>query len=315
MTIPIFYAVDNHYAPYLAVSLQSLMANADPSNTYQIIIMAEDLSKANRVKLQSLVTTSRFHLTFKQINPALLTEITDTDNKLRMDYFTFTIYFRLFIADLFPQYDKAVYLDADTVVLDDISHLYSTPIGDNLIAAATDPTIAGKPVTAAYATNAIGVAADHYINSGVLVMNLHALRAIQFSSVFLNLLNTYHVTCLAPDQDYLNAMCQQRTALLDPSWNVQMETRPSTHQSLIHFNLFAKPWHYTNVANESYFWNYAKQTPYYAEMRTSLLTYSETARAADKINFQRILRVAETQATATNTFRQIRDQNREEVVI
>lgn len=315
MTIPIFYAVDNHYAPYLAVSLKSLMANANPDNTYEIVVMSEKLSETNRINLQSLVTDNRFHLTFKQINPDLLAEITDTGNKLRMDYFTFTIYFRLFIADLFPQYDKAVYLDADTVVLDDISALYATPLNDNLIAAAMDPTIAGKPVTAAYATDAIGVAANRYINSGVLVMNLQALRDMHFSQAFLNLLNAYHVTCLAPDQDYLNAMCQQRTTILDPSWNVQMETDPQIHQSLIHFNLFAKPWHYTNVANEGYFWDYAKQTPYYDEMQAGLAAYDDAAKEADRANFDRILKVAETQATATNTFRQIRNKNREEVVI
>ena len=39
------------------------------------------------------------------------------------DYYTCTTYFRIFIAGMFPQYDKALYLDCDTVILGDISAL------------------------------------------------------------------------------------------------------------------------------------------------------------------------------------------------
>ena len=36
------------------------------------------------------------------------------------DYYTVSIYFRLFIPDMFPNLKKAIYLDSDMVILDDI---------------------------------------------------------------------------------------------------------------------------------------------------------------------------------------------------
>ena len=45
------------------------------------------------------------------------------ENRLYSGKFTLTIYFRLFIAELFPELDKAVYIDSDTVINDDIAKL------------------------------------------------------------------------------------------------------------------------------------------------------------------------------------------------
>ncbi|TXJ87231.1 hypothetical protein FU655_07970 [Lactobacillus delbrueckii] len=42
-------------------------------------------------------------------------------NYLRADFFTLSIFYRLFITELFPEYDKAVYIDADTVLNADIA--------------------------------------------------------------------------------------------------------------------------------------------------------------------------------------------------
>ena len=57
--------------------------------------------------------------------------ITDrVENRLRCDYFTLTIYFRLFIPDLFPEYDKGLYIDSDVVVPGDISELYNHDLKD-----------------------------------------------------------------------------------------------------------------------------------------------------------------------------------------
>ena len=59
---------------------------------------------------------------------------------------------------------------------------------------------------ARYMEEAVGVSRYEYINSGVLLMNLNKLREKEFDKHFLNLLNTYHFDCIAPDQDYINAI-------------------------------------------------------------------------------------------------------------
>lgn len=57
------------------------------------------------------------------------------------DYFSMTTYFRLFISNLYPQYNKAIYLDCDIVLLKDIAELYNIDIGDNLLGAVPDDII------------------------------------------------------------------------------------------------------------------------------------------------------------------------------
>ena len=44
------------------------------------------------------------------------------------EQYTLTTYYRLFIPNLYPQYDKAVYLDSDIVVRGDISKFYNINI-------------------------------------------------------------------------------------------------------------------------------------------------------------------------------------------
>ena len=46
------------------------------------------------------------------------------------DYYSNTTYYRMFIADMYPELDKAIYIDSDTVVTGDIAKLYDYDITD-----------------------------------------------------------------------------------------------------------------------------------------------------------------------------------------
>ena len=63
------------------------------------------------------------------------------DKLYTRDYYSKTTYFRLFIPNLYPQYNKVLYLDSDITILSDVADLYNIDIGDNLIAAAPDDVI------------------------------------------------------------------------------------------------------------------------------------------------------------------------------
>ena len=51
----------------------------------------------------------------------------------------------MFIATLFPEYDKAIYLDADLILVGDISELYNTNIEGKLVAAINDKLVSSVP--------------------------------------------------------------------------------------------------------------------------------------------------------------------------
>ena len=54
--IPIFFTIDNGYAPFLAVALNSAIKNADNGRQYRAIVLHEGLSDENAAKLKALET-------------------------------------------------------------------------------------------------------------------------------------------------------------------------------------------------------------------------------------------------------------------
>ena len=126
--IPIFFSTDDNYIPYLDVAVSSLIANASKEFNYRIIILNTGLNNANVDKIKQN-EREKFKIDFVDIS----TDVEKIKSKLKNVYhFSIVTYYRLFIASLFPQYGKVIYLDCDLVVLGDISELYHTEHGDNI---------------------------------------------------------------------------------------------------------------------------------------------------------------------------------------
>ncbi|KRN25618.1 glycosyl transferase family protein [Lacticaseibacillus camelliae DSM 22697 = JCM 13995] len=308
MTYSIFYAVDDNYVDPLTVSLHSLTRNTAATNQYHVIVMTEHLTPAHKAQIQA-EQTANVTVSFESIADRLKAQITDKNNKLRADYFTFTIYFRLFIAELFPALDRAVYLDADTVVLTDIAELFAENLHGDLLGAVHDPFMAVNPETTAYTRDAIGVDVHQYCNSGVLLMDLAGMRRVKFADHFLKLLNQYHFHSLAPDQDYINAITRDRMTHLDESWNVQGDRPQVTTPKIIHYNLFDKPWHYAQVPNDHYFWHYADELPQVAaNLRATRTAFGEKQVQGDIKHKQDLMTLAATTGAEPITFASVEAQ-------
>lgn len=280
--IPIFFTIDDSYAPFLAVALNSAIKNCDRQKKYRAIVLYKELSNENRERLKRL-ENDNFKIEIMPIKANFSSLDDRMSNRLRCDYFTLTIYFRLFIPLMFPQYDKGIYIDSDVVLTSDIAELYETDIGNCLIAACNDLSIADIPPLVAYTENAIGVKREEYINSGVLLMNLKEMRECNFEEHFLTLLNTYHFDSIAPDQDYINAICNGRIYYLDVAWDAMPnnEKKPLEKPKLIHYNLFSKPWCYDGVQYSEYFWKYAEDSGYIDEIKKYKSEYTADKQRAD----------------------------------
>ena len=280
--IPIFFTIDDSYAPFLAVALNSAIKNSDPQRNYKAIVLYQDLGADNISRLQSL-QTENFKIELMPIRANMEALDDRMSNRLRCDYFTLTIYFRLFIPSMFPQYDKGIYIDSDVVLTDDIAKLFDIDIGENYIGACNDLSIADIPPLVAYTEKAVGVDAKEYINSGVLLMNLKKMRDDDLEGHFLALLNKYHFDSIAPDQDYLNAMCNGKIYYLEEKWDTMPnDAKPMlTETSLIHYNLFSKPWCYDGIQYEEQFWNYAQDCGFIDEIREFKASYTEDKKKAD----------------------------------
>ena len=296
MTIPVFYSISDDFTPYAAVSLNSLAKFVNPDRDYTVTFLHQGLSKEHEAALKAY-EKANLHVEFYEMDDKMLDPIQDRkENFLRGDFFTMSIFYRLFIPDLFPQYDKAVYIDSDTVLNDDIAKLYETDLGDNLLGASNDTSIQFVEKMVRYIKEVLTLDTKKYINSGMLVMNAKAFREEKFLDKFFYLLGKYHFDCIAPDQDYLNEICSGRIKYVDPKWDAMPNdnTPENPHPSLIHYNLFFKPWHFLGIQYEDYFWKNAKETVFYDQLQAELQNTSDDQRDVELHKLDRMLEKLDT---------------------
>ena len=260
--IPIFFATDNNYVPFLAVSIKSLLENASDKYFYRIHVLTDGINEDHQFELLQHLTENS-EIVYDNVSEYIAKIRSRLDATLR-DYYTASIFYRIFIAALYPEYEKAIYLDCDITVIGDISKMYEIELGDNIFGVVPDDVIASVPQFRIYAEQGVGIEYKKYFNSGVLLMNLVKYREEKIKERFVFNLVKYNFETAAPDQDYLNALCKDKVKYIERGWD-----RMSTDKDydgeiyLIHYNNFRKPWYYDNVPYEEYFWEYAKKTTYY----------------------------------------------------
>ena len=289
--IPVFFAVDDGYIPFLAVALQSLLDTSSKDNMYLIKILYNNISKNN---IKSIKKFERDNINIEFINITNHMEMI-SEKLYTRDYYSKSTYFRLFIADLFPEYDKALYLDGDITILTDIAELYNIDIGDNLVGAVPDGAVQAIDPFKIYVERVIGINNyNNYFNAGILIMNLKELRKIDFQGKFVYLLETIKYK-VAQDQDYLNRICKGRVKIIDDSWDkmpfVELK-KEGQKLNLIHYNLSFKPWHYDNILYEEYFWECAKKTEFYDAILEMKNSYTDEEKQLDKENGDRLIVLA-----------------------
>lgn len=295
--IPIFFACDDRYAPYLGVALRSLIDHASPRYTYRVYVLINTLSEDNRNNLQSM-QNERTTVEFVNVRDKL----DGLGSMLHLrDYYTQATYYRFFIPDLFPQYRKGLYLDCDILVLGDISRLWRVDLGLDLCAAIPEEVMAQVPVFGDYVEQVLGIPREEYFSAGILLMNLAEMRRCRLEEAFVDLLGrrTYRVT---QDQDYLNVLRFNRVHLLGTEWNYTAfpDSDHGPLPEIVHFKINWKPWHYEGVAFESYFWSYAEETPYAALIHDTLNGYTEAERARDGRQYENLVSLAHREIDEAN---------------
>lgn len=261
--IPIFFATDDNYIPFLDVTLRSLIAHASKKYNYVINIINTGLNQ-ERCDIVRSLENENFTINFCDISE----KVEPLKNKLKNLYhFSFATWYRLFIQSLFPQYDKVLYLDCDIIVLEDISKLYNIQLGNNLLGAARCHIVSDNPIFGEYAEKFCGVPRRNYLQAGILVMNLHEFRKRDLENKFVYLINKYNFDVIDPDQGYLNAMCCGSVKIIPNGWNKESIDAPLEGKlNIVHYALYKKPWQYDDVLNQNYFWEYAKTSPFYEEI-------------------------------------------------
>lgn len=288
--IPVFFAVDDGYIPFLGIALKSLIDNASDENKYQIKILYTNVSGENIRRIKKY-EKENINIEFVDLNK----QLEDIKEKLyTRNYFSNTTYYRLFIPELYPEYKKAIYIDSDTICLTDIANLYNIDMENNLIAGVPDGAIQAIDVFKDYVERVVGVSDyNNYFNAGIIVMNLEELRKYKFQDKFIYMLGKVRFE-VAQDQDYMNRLCKGRVKLLDFSWNrMPIMGKQTGDINIIHYNLGAKPWYFDDVLYQEYFWKYAEKTDFYNEIKEIGEKYTEADKEKDDANSAKLIELAQ----------------------
>lgn len=308
--IPIFFSIDDNYAPLLKIALYSITEHANKQNNYKIYVLFSRLNDANKLDITNFLSNhSNFSIEFVDMNKHV-SEISDA--LFTRDYYSKTTYYRLFIPRLFPQYNKVLYIDSDIVVLDDIANLYNIDLGTNLIGATPDEAVQTIPEFIAYVEKYLGIKHEHYFNAGIILMNLDELRKFEFEKKFVSLLKQIKFS-VAQDQDYLNAICKDRVTYVPSVWDKMPFPNPNIKVEdlkLIHYNLTFKPWHYDGIPYEDIFFKYVDKVGLRDTINKIKANFSEEDKKADQLGGQRLIKMAGELAETQDTYASLLQQGK-----
>ena len=62
---------------------------------------------------------------------------------------------------------------------------------------------------------------------------------------------------------------------------------------IIHYNLAQKPWHYEGIRYEEYFWKYAQQSAFYADILAKKKGFTQEMRLRDEEGGRALLALAQ----------------------
>ncbi len=308
--IPIFYACDDEFVKYTIVSLKSLIKNAARERKYQVHVLHTSISDDMKTKMLEL-ETDFLKIQFDNVTSYL----SSIEEKLPVrDYYTKTTYFRMFIAETYPEYDKAIYIDSDTVVLGDISKLFDTELSDDLVGACHEQAMVQVDVYGRYAEKVVGVSRHNFFNAGMILINSRLWREKDVLGKFLALLGEYNFV-VTQDEDYLNLICKDHVLWLDQRWNTAVTEgfeypyEPS-EAYIIHYIMVNKPWHYEDCRAADVFWKYAEETSVYGMLRDELLAYTDAERERDRISAENLCRLAIAETNKADNYQNILDKTR-----
>ena len=281
--IPIVFATNKNYVSYLLVAIQSIIEHANSSKHYKIFVFHSDLCSSD---IQLIENVSNSIVEVYCVDIGKISQSVNKNFYVRAHY-SKEMYYRWFIPEVLPQYEKVLYLDCDLVTLRDVSELYESELNDNIIGGVTNTC---DPFTQYRVIKHFSVPATHYINSGVLlfnnkqfILNKVKLKCMQLACTLTESL------LICPDQDIINLSCKDKIELLDDKWNFQwhhlwdlpekrLEPFAEKFESarsnigIIHFTAGIKPWDQPTRPLASYFWKYARLSPVYEELLCNYLS-------------------------------------------
>ncbi len=160
--IHIAMSLDNLGIYPTLVSMTSALENQDKKNTILIyyLLLSSDFDTKNSQIFESLKQNYTVAINY-YIIPNIFGFLEKWKN-------TYTVYYKLLLPIMFPEIERIIFLDGDTLIFKDLSEMYDLPFDNNYVL--------GYPFHTPYIIDHLGIKPINYKNGGVLLFNIHEIR-------------------------------------------------------------------------------------------------------------------------------------------
>lgn len=196
----ILVSLDSNYIKQVKVMLTSLQIE-NHNEEFYIYVLNSNLTNGDIENIKKCADVNRTKIFDVKVPYDMFSNVPITDRYPR------EMYFRIFAAKLLPDnLDRILYLDPDLVVINSLNEFYNMDLKDMYYAGATHIGKLGKPITKLNEVRLNMPPECEYINSGVLLMNLEALRREQNEEEVSEYIKKNSTRLYLPDQDVINGL-------------------------------------------------------------------------------------------------------------
>ena len=203
------FPINNKYIDYLYISLVSLLENSDNNTIYNIFIQYG----CNKLNAEN----KKLILNLEKIYFNCFINLID----MKYDFYAtlegaldLSVYYRLKLPILFPQLNRILHIDSDSLILKDLMELYTLNFEGKYLL--------GRLDTMVDELDSLGIQTKTYINTGVLLMDLYNLRKYNYTAKFIEYTrNRNSKTYLVHhDQTLINYICYDKIGVLKPKFHM-----------------------------------------------------------------------------------------------
>ena len=289
------YALDNAYVYPTLVAMTSLAENAGKNTFYDIYVMINnDFTEENKKVLKSVENNHLEHCEVIFINMGNKYKKADTNKKIPT-----AAYYRLELHNLLPNVNRIIWMDGDTAVFEDLTELITLDMKGNYIMGFLD--------SLPDAIERFGIKDATVLCSGVLLLDLEALRKNKMTYKFNKFIEANLGKINQHDQTVINVVCQGNLGTLPPKygiWSFEAEVyalkhnerqRPwlkynkeeflnaYRHPAILHY-VWPKPfWKRQRPIFNKEWWEYARKSGYYNDVSTKSPKYIPNRLLLEKI--------------------------------
>lgn len=201
----LLFSINRKFVPLWAQCMKTILRRGG-ADRYDLYILHSDLTAEDEAAIRQVL---------RPADSCTLVEVPDQlfEGFPTTGRYPLQIYYRLAAPLLLPaELDRILYLDVDTVILNSLEPLYTSDFGGTAFMACSHTRKFMDKVNQARLGLEEGV---HYLNSGVLLMNLTLLRQLVRLETIRDYAEQYRRRLILPDQDILTALFGDKALVLD----------------------------------------------------------------------------------------------------